>query len=252
MNFQGTEYAVSDQVFQQFKTGYEQAQKQSEKQTGDAAVAGHARHRPAPLADRRQERGRDRRSATPRRSRSPAASTSTSCSTTSTPRWRRRAASASRAPSELPEKLTEEQKKQAADAIKNLGVEIYTGKEDTTLRRMVVKMRRPGARRRLRQRRVRLADARLLAAGPQRGPGDQGARPARSRSTSCSASSAGCGLGGARRVRRLLRAAGASGGGASGASDLQEVLGLRRSRPAATTRRSPSAPTCSHRSLMKP
>jgi hypothetical protein len=42
--------------------------------------------------------------------------------------------------SELPEKLTDEQKKQAADAIKNLAVEIYTGKEDTTLRRMVVKM----------------------------------------------------------------------------------------------------------------
>ena len=28
MNFQGTEYVVSDQVFNQFKAGYEQAQKQ--------------------------------------------------------------------------------------------------------------------------------------------------------------------------------------------------------------------------------
>jgi hypothetical protein len=41
---------------------------------------------------------------------------------------------------QLPEKLTEQQKKQAADAIKNLAVEIYTGKDDTTLRRMVIKM----------------------------------------------------------------------------------------------------------------
>ena len=40
----------------------------------------------------------------------------------------------------LPEKLTEEQKKQAADAIKNLAVEIYTGKEDSTLRRIVIDM----------------------------------------------------------------------------------------------------------------
>ena len=39
---------------------------------------------------------------------------------------------------QLPEKLTDQQKQEAADAIKDLKVEIYTGKEDTTLRRMVV------------------------------------------------------------------------------------------------------------------
>ena len=33
MNFQGTNYVVSDQVFKQFKTGYEQAQKQGNKRT---------------------------------------------------------------------------------------------------------------------------------------------------------------------------------------------------------------------------
>ena len=32
MSFQGTDYAVSDQVFKQFKAGYEQAQKQSDEQ----------------------------------------------------------------------------------------------------------------------------------------------------------------------------------------------------------------------------
>jgi hypothetical protein len=41
---------------------------------------------------------------------------------------------------QLPEKLTDQQKQQAADAIKDLSVEIYTGKEDTTLRRMLVNM----------------------------------------------------------------------------------------------------------------
>jgi hypothetical protein len=43
--------------------------------------------------------------------------------------------------SSLPEQLTEADKKQAQDAIKNLSVEIYTGKDDKILRRMVVAMK---------------------------------------------------------------------------------------------------------------
>jgi hypothetical protein len=38
----------------------------------------------------------------------------------------------------LPQKLTPEQRKQAIDAVKNLKVEIFTGKDDKILRRMVV------------------------------------------------------------------------------------------------------------------
>ena len=41
----------------------------------------------------------------------------------------------------LPEQLTAEQKQQAADAIKDLSVEIYTGAEDKIMRRMVVTMK---------------------------------------------------------------------------------------------------------------
>src|SRR3712207_4662473 len=41
---------------------------------------------------------------------------------------------------QLPEKLTDKQKQQAADAIKDLAVEIYTGKDDTTLRRMLINL----------------------------------------------------------------------------------------------------------------
>ena len=41
----------------------------------------------------------------------------------------------------LPEQLTAEQKQQAADAIKDLSVEIYTGAEDKILRRMLVTMK---------------------------------------------------------------------------------------------------------------
>src|SRR4051794_40125850 len=39
VNFNGTEYAVSDQIFQQFKTGYEQAQKQGSGQQNGASLA---------------------------------------------------------------------------------------------------------------------------------------------------------------------------------------------------------------------
>ena len=130
MNFQGTDYAVSDQVFEQFKAGYEQAQKQSADKR-QPAVAGDARHRPAPLADRPQERRRGegrrhRHDQDHRRRRRQQAA-----------RRRQHGAregaqrSASRAPDSLPEKLTDEQKQQAADAIKDLSVEIYTGKDDT-------------------------------------------------------------------------------------------------------------------------
>ena len=41
----------------------------------------------------------------------------------------------------LPEQLTAEQKQEAVDAIKDLSVEIYTGAEDTILRRMLVTMK---------------------------------------------------------------------------------------------------------------
>ena len=40
MNFQGTEYVVSDEVFNQFKTGYEQAQKQGKEQNQSLSSLG--------------------------------------------------------------------------------------------------------------------------------------------------------------------------------------------------------------------
>ena len=41
---------------------------------------------------------------------------------------------------QVPTRLTEEQKAQVEKAVKDVGVEIYTGKDDTTLRRMLVNM----------------------------------------------------------------------------------------------------------------
>ena len=92
---------------------------------------------PTHVAEERQERGRAPRSATPTRSRSPATSTSPNCSTTSTRRLRRSARSASPGGASCPRSSRAEQRKQAADAIKDVNVEIYTGKDDTILRRVV-------------------------------------------------------------------------------------------------------------------
>ena len=76
----------------------------------------------------------------------------------------------------LPEQLTAEQKQQAADAIKDLSVEIYTGAEDKILRRMVVTMKIDAPATSATRRAVGGRQARPPAARPQRGPGDQGAR----------------------------------------------------------------------------
>ena len=54
VSFQGTDYVVDDQVFQQFKAGFEEAQKQSSRRQAELRVA---RHGPAQVADRPQERG---------------------------------------------------------------------------------------------------------------------------------------------------------------------------------------------------
>ena len=138
VSFQGTEYSVTDDVFQQFKTGYEQAQKESSSE-GDQ-LAGHARHRPAQVADRRQERrrgeGRRHRHDQDHGQRSTWPSSLDDVNQ-ALEKVRGLGVEGSE---DLPEKLTEEQKKQAADAIKDLNVEIYTGKDDSTLRRIVVNM----------------------------------------------------------------------------------------------------------------
>ena len=126
---------------------------------------------PRAVADEPEERGRGRRSATTTRSRSPAASTSTSCSTTSTQALPEDArSSASRAPQQPARRqLTDAQKKQVVDAVKDPTVEIYTGKEDKILRRMVHRARRSSTRRAPRgSANIKL---RPLDLRPQRGPG---------------------------------------------------------------------------------
>ena len=115
-----------------------------------------ARHGPAQVAHGRQERGRRQGRRRPTRSRSPAASTWASCSTTSTTRWARRPrwASAPRA-ARCPRSSPTQQRQQVLDAVKDPKVEIYTGKDDSILRRLVVDLGIAGHRRAARAARSR-------------------------------------------------------------------------------------------------
>jgi hypothetical protein len=136
ISFQGTDYAVEDQVFNQFKAGFEQAQKQGggkrqsfaslgmdprkwltdPKNEGDAKVGDDDTIKitggvdVARLLD-------DVNNALEKASALGLGNTG-----------------------QVPEKLTEAQKQQVVDAIKDPRVEIYTGKDDQILRRMVVNL----------------------------------------------------------------------------------------------------------------
>ncbi len=136
LSFQGSNYVVDDQVFQQFKAGFEEAQKQgggenqsfaslgmdprewltNPKNEGDAKVGDDDTIKitggidVARLLD-------DVNNAL-----SKASSLGLGGS------------------GQVPEKLTEEQKRQVTEAVKDPRVEIYTGKEDKIMRRMVVNL----------------------------------------------------------------------------------------------------------------
>jgi hypothetical protein len=136
ISFQGTDYVVEDQVFRQFKAGFEQAQKQgsgqqqsfgslgmdpskwltSPKNEGDAKVGDDDTIKitggvdVAKLLD-------DVNNALAKASSLDLGSSG-----------------------QVPTKLTDEQKRKVTEAVKDPQVEIYTGKDDKIMRRMVVRL----------------------------------------------------------------------------------------------------------------
>jgi hypothetical protein len=136
LSFQGTDYVVDDRVFEQFKAGFEQAQKQgsdqnqsfaslgmdprkwltSPKNEGDAKVGDEDTIKitggvdVAKLLD-------DVNNALGKAS-----------------------SLGLQGAGQVPEKLTEEQKRQVTEAVKDPRVEIYTGKEDQILRRLLINL----------------------------------------------------------------------------------------------------------------
>jgi len=138
VNFQGTEYAVSDQVFQQFKAGYEQAQKQSADKGNQQSLATLGIDPRRWLTDAKNA-GEAEVGDTDTIKITGGVDVSKLLDDVNTALEKARNLGVQGSES-LPEKLTDKQKQEAADAIKDLSVEIYTGKDDTTLRRMVVNM----------------------------------------------------------------------------------------------------------------
>jgi hypothetical protein len=139
VNFQGTEYAVSDQVFQQFRAGYEQAQKQATEGSKDQQSLATLGIDPRRWLTDAQNAGEAKVGDTDTIKITGGVDVSKLLDDVNTALEKARGLGVQGSGS-LPEKLTDEQKRQAAEAIKNLKVEIYTGKEDTTLRRMLVSM----------------------------------------------------------------------------------------------------------------
>jgi hypothetical protein len=138
VNFQGTEYAVSDQVFQQFKAGYEQAQKQSADKGNQQSLATLGIDPRRWLTDAKNA-GEAKVGDTDTIKITGGVDVDKLLDDVNTALEKARNLGVQGSES-LPEKLTDKQKQEAADAIKDLSVEIYTGKDDTTLRRMVVNM----------------------------------------------------------------------------------------------------------------
>jgi hypothetical protein len=139
LSFQGQEYAVSDQVFKQFKASYEQAIKQgTSKQSQRQSLAALGINPSAWLKNPKNE------------GEAKVGDTDT-IKITGTVDVNRMLDDLSKATSQaralgiqgfenVPSQLTPEQRKQVAEQVKNVSAEIYTGKADTIMRRMHVKL----------------------------------------------------------------------------------------------------------------
>ncbi len=138
VNFQGTEYEVSDQVFQQFKAGYEQAQKNGTSKSQQQSLSSLGLDPRQWLTNPKNEGdakvGDDD---TIKITGGVDVNKLLDDVNTALSKVKQLGAQGTQ---NLPSQLTAEQRKQVTDAIKNPKVEIYTGKEDKILRRMVVSL----------------------------------------------------------------------------------------------------------------
>ena len=137
INFQGQEYAVSDQVFKQFKASYEEAQKKgsgnNKQSLATLGIDPQKWLKNAKNGGEAKVGDEDTIKIT--------GDVDVSALLDDLDKALSQARSLGLQGSEnLPSRLTPEQRKQFADSVKTLDVEIYTGKKDTILRRMVVNL----------------------------------------------------------------------------------------------------------------
>ena len=136
VSFQGTDYALDNQIFQQFKAGYEQAQQQGSQ--GDQTFA---------------SLGMDPRKwlTSPKNEGDAKVGDDDTIKITGGIDVARLLDDLNKAleqasslglggAGQVPERITDAQKREVSEAVKDPRVEIYTGKDDTILRRMVVNL----------------------------------------------------------------------------------------------------------------
>jgi hypothetical protein len=136
VNFQGTDYAVSDQIFQQFKKGYEQAQAQGRTGGQGRSLASLGVDPQRWLVNPRNA-GEAKVGDTDTIKITGGVDVRKLLDDVDTLLQRTRSLGGSAAQN-VPQRLTPQEKQEAVKAVKNLSVQIYTGKDDKILRRMVI------------------------------------------------------------------------------------------------------------------
>jgi hypothetical protein len=137
ISYAGTDYAVDDATFQQFKTGFEQSSKQASDKNQSLGSLGID---PSKWLTNAKNEGEAKVGDTDTIKITGDVDVSKALDDVNTALQKVRSIGGAQA-SNLPEQLTDADKKQAQDAIKDLSVEIYTGKDDKILRRFVVAMK---------------------------------------------------------------------------------------------------------------
>jgi hypothetical protein len=139
VSYGGTDYEVAGPVFQQFKAGYEQSAKEAESQ-GKGQSLGSLGVDPRKWLTNAKNAGEAKVGDTDTIKITGDVDVPKLLDDVDTALQKIRALGGSQAQS-LPEQLSDADKKQAEDAVKDLSVEIYTGTDDKILRRMLVTMK---------------------------------------------------------------------------------------------------------------
>jgi hypothetical protein len=133
--FNGQEYAVPDNVFQQFKQGFEQAAAKGTNQSSNQSLTSLGIDPRKWLKDPKNA-GEEKVGDTDVIKITGGVDVAKLLDDVNTALGK--AGSLGLSNQQVPTRLTEEQKQQVEKALKDVSVEIYTGKDDTILRRMVV------------------------------------------------------------------------------------------------------------------
>jgi len=134
IGFQGTDYEVSGPVFQQFKAAYEQSQQQASGDNQSLATLGID---PRNWLTNARNAGESEVGDTETIKITGGVDVPKLLEDVNTALEQARSLGIEGAEG-LPERLSEQQKRQAADAVEDLSVEIHTGREDKILRRILV------------------------------------------------------------------------------------------------------------------